>query len=286
MRRLPSRTPVALALTLMGVGYVGMLLWAEYRRPLRPRVEPGGRRLLRNAVMAASAGLVVQLAERPLVNPLAEYCERRRVGLTNFLPVRAGWTSGAFWRDLIAVVLMDYTLFRWHMLMHRWDVLYRLHQVHHSDLDLDVSTATRFHFAEMLASVPWRLAQVRVIGTSPRALRIWQRATLLSILFHHSNIRLPVRLERLLGRFIATPRLHSIHHSVLREEQDSNWSNGLTLWDFLHGTYRADPPPENIEIGVPHYRAREQVTLGKLLVMPRVPASLARRPPNGRVPKR
>jgi sterol desaturase/sphingolipid hydroxylase (fatty acid hydroxylase superfamily) len=138
----------------------------------------------------------------------------------------------------------------------------------------------------MLASVPWRLAQVRVIGTSPRALRIWQRATLLSILFHHSNIRLPVRLERLLGRFIATPRLHSIHHSVLREEQDSNWSNGLTLWDFLHGTYRADPPPENIEIGVPHYRAREQVTLGKLLVMPRVPASLARRPPNGRVPKR
>jgi sterol desaturase/sphingolipid hydroxylase (fatty acid hydroxylase superfamily) len=286
MRASPSRTPGALAFTLMGVGYLGILLWAEYRAPLRPRVEPGGRRLLRNAVMAASAGLVVQIAERPIVDPLAAHCERRRVGLTHFLPVRAGRTSGTFWRDLVAVMLMDYTLYLWHILLHRWDLLYRLHQVHHSDLDLDVSTAVRFHFAEMLASVPWRLAQVLVIGTSARALRIWQRATLLSILFHHSNIRLPVRLERLLRLFITTPRLHGIHHSLLREEQDSNWSSGLTLWDFLHGTYRADPAQEEIEIGVPRYRAREQVTLGKLLIMPRVPAAVARRLPNGRVPKR
>jgi sterol desaturase/sphingolipid hydroxylase (fatty acid hydroxylase superfamily) len=285
MRDSRNGTPGALALTLMGLGYVGILLWAEYRAPLRPRAEPGGRRLLRNAAMAASAGLVVQIAERPVVNALAAYCERRRVGLTQFLPVRASRASGALWRDLIAVMLMDYTLFRWHILMHRWDFLYRLHQVHHSDLDLDVSTAARFHFAEMLASVPWRLAQVLVIGTSPRALRIWQRATLISILFHHSNIRLPVRLERLLGRFIATPRLHGIHHSVLREEQDSNWSNGLTLWDFLHGTHRPDPVREEIEIGVPRYRAPEQVTLGKLLFMPRVPGPLARRLPNGRMPK-
>jgi sterol desaturase/sphingolipid hydroxylase (fatty acid hydroxylase superfamily) len=167
-----------LTLTLIGVGYVGLLLWREHRDPLRPRVEPGGRRLLRNAALAASAGLVVQVAERPIVDTLAAYCERRRVGLTQLLPVRAGRAAGALWRDLIAVTLMDYTLFRWHILMHRWDFLYRLHQVHHSDLDLDASTATRFHFAEMLASVPWRLAQVLVIGTSPRALRIWQRATL------------------------------------------------------------------------------------------------------------
>jgi hypothetical protein len=73
---------------------------------------------------------------------------------------------------------------------------------------------------------------------------------------------------------------------VLREEQDSNWSNGLTLWDFLHGTHRADPARGEIEIGVPRYRAREQVTLGRLLVMPRVPAAVARLPPNGHVPKR
>src|SRR3981081_40887 len=192
MRGSPSRMRSTLALTLIGVGYVGVLLWREHRDPLRPRVEPGGRRVLRNAAMAASAGLVVQIAERPIVDALAAYCERRRVGLTQFLPVRTGRASGALWRDLIAVTLMDYTLFRWHILMHRWDFLYRLHQVHHSDLDLDVSTAARFHFAEMLASVPWRLAQVLVIGTSPRALRIWQRATLISILFHHSNIRLPV----------------------------------------------------------------------------------------------
>jgi sterol desaturase/sphingolipid hydroxylase (fatty acid hydroxylase superfamily) len=289
MRDSSYRVLAAIAVGGLGVASVGTLLWMERRFPLRRPVEPGAQRLIRNGVMAAMAGLAVQLAELPLVKPLACYCERRNIGITRVLPLPssgASTASGALWRDLLAIILMDYTLYRWHVLMHRWDPLYRLHQVHHSDLDLDVSTATRFHFAEMLASVPWRLAQVLVIGTSPRALRIWQQATLLSILFHHSNIRLPPKLERAIGVFVTTPRLHSIHHSMVREEQNSNWSNGLTVWDFLHGTYRADRSPQEIEIGVPRYRAREQVTLGKLLTMPRVPAAQARLLLNGRAPAR
>jgi sterol desaturase/sphingolipid hydroxylase (fatty acid hydroxylase superfamily) len=193
---------------------------------------------------------------------------------------------GAVWRDALAIVLMDYTLYCWHVLMHRWAPLYRLHQVHHADLDLDTTTALRFHFGEMLASAPWRAAQVALLGVSPRALELWQRLTIASILFHHSNIRLPATFERVLGLLIATPRLHGIHHSVVREEQHSNCSNGLTVWDRLHGTYRADPPQSDLEIGDPCRRGPDDVTLGKLLWMPGSRAGVAQRLPDGRISRR
>jgi sterol desaturase/sphingolipid hydroxylase (fatty acid hydroxylase superfamily) len=277
MRTLQKSGP---ALGLLAIVFVGTLLWAERRYPLRRRVDPGVRRLARNGVLTAIAGITVSLAERPLVEPLAERVERRPFGLVHKL------VAGAVWRDALAVTLMDYTLYVWHVLMHRWDPLYRLHQVHHSDLDLDLTTALRFHAGEMLASTPWRVAQVGLLGVSPRALRIWQRLTIAAILFHHSNIRLPRRLEQVLSLFIATPRLHGIHHSIVREEQDSNWSSGLSIWDRLHGTFRTDPSQDKIVIGVPRYRSPDDVTLGKLLPMPLTPPDLARRLPDGEIPKR
>ncbi len=261
-------------------GLVSALLWAERRYPLRRRVEPGARRLVRNGVMTGLAGITVRLAEKPIVEPLARTVVKQRWGVVQQLPISTAW------RDALAVVLLDYTLYAWHVLMHRWDSLYRLHQVHHSDRDLDLSTAVRFHFGEMLASVPWRAAQVALIGASPRALRVWQRLTLLSILFHHANVRLAPRLERLLGFFVMTPRLHGIHHSMVRAEQTSNWSSGLTLWDRLHRTYRDDVEQHKIEIGVPRYRTPRQVSLRELLRMPRIPAHEVWRSPEDCAPDR
>lgn len=220
--------------------------------------------------MAALSGVTVQFAQSPIVAPLAKRVASRKLGLTHRLQLPAAA------RDALAIVLMDYTFYLWHVLTHRWDALYRLHQVHHSDLDLDVSTAVRFHAAEMLVSVPWRAAQVRLIGVSPRALEIWQLVTLCSVLFHHSNWRLPMRVERWLSRLIATPRLHGIHHSNDPDLQNSNWSSGLTIWDRLHRTYRDDVPQDAITIGMPRYRMRHQVTFGQLLRMPRITASEAR----------
>src|SRR5215208_1822575 len=103
---------------------------------------------------------------------------------------------------------MDYTLYLWHMLTHRVPALWRFHQVHHCDLDMDASTALRFHFAEMAISVPYRAAQVAVLGVAPRPLSIWQTFLFVSILFHHSNLRLPLWLERRLSWMIVTPRMH------------------------------------------------------------------------------
>jgi sterol desaturase/sphingolipid hydroxylase (fatty acid hydroxylase superfamily) len=145
-----------------------------------------------------------------------------------------------------ALVLLDYTLYLWHVLTHRVPLLWRLHAIHHADRDLDVTTAVRFHVGEMLLSIPFRAAQVRVIGASPRALTLWQALLLGSILFHHSNLRLSERADRWLSWLVVTPRLHGIHHAIDARLRESNWSNGLALWDVLHGTRMAGVPQPEI----------------------------------------
>lgn len=244
-------------------GVLVALLWLERRYPLRKgKPEPDLIRVPRNVGMAAVTTAVVSLCERPLVGAIAERVDRRQVGLLPRLGMHPALETA------MGVILLDYSLYWWHILLHRVPFLWRSHLVHHSDLILDTSTALRFHWLEFLASIPWRLAQVAVIGIRPSTLRLWQRLTLIEVLFHHSNLRLPLRTERLLGRLVVTPRLHGIHHSTVREERDSNFSSGLTLWDILHGTLRRDIPQEAIEIGVPGYRHPMQLGLPGMLTLP------------------
>src|SRR5262249_54996648 len=106
--------------------------------------------------------------------------------------------------------LLDYTLYLWHVLTHRVPLLWRFHQAHHVDLGMDASTALRFHFGEMVLSVGWRAGQVVLIGVSPLALSVWQTATLMEIMFHHSNVELPIEVEQWLCRLVVTPRMHGI----------------------------------------------------------------------------
>ena len=146
--------------------------------------------------------------------------------------------------------------------------LWRFHAVHHVDLDLDASTAIRFHFGELTQSVAWRAAQIVLIGVTPLSLSVWQAALIPSILFHHSNVRLSEATERLLSRFMVTPRMHGIHHSAVQNETDSNWSSGFNFWDRLHGTLRLDVPQDEITIGVPAFQDPGEVTLPKILAMP------------------
>src|SRR5204863_7865509 len=131
-----------------------------------------------------------QLAEKHVTQPLTALVERRRWGLLKRL-------SLPVWLEVpLAVALLDYTLYLWHVLVHKVPLLWRFHQPHHVDLDMDASTALRFHFGEMVLSVPWRAAQVLVLGVSPLSLSVWQTATLLEIMFHHSNVELPVEVEQ------------------------------------------------------------------------------------------
>src|SRR5437588_3530383 len=232
-----KKVPGWLSGLLVGGAFCG-LLWLERRHPLRRSVEPKIRRNARNLTVAALSAAAIQLAETPLTRPLTALVERRRLGLLQRL-------SLPIWLEVpLAVVLLDYTLYLWHVLVHKVPWLWRFHQPHHVDLDLDASTALRFHFAEMVVSVPWRAAQVVVIGVTPLALSVWQTATLVEILFHHSNVALPVEVERWLCLLVVTPRMHGIHHSMIPEETSSNWSSSLTLCDLLHGTLRRTVPQD------------------------------------------
>jgi sterol desaturase/sphingolipid hydroxylase (fatty acid hydroxylase superfamily) len=166
------------------------------------------------------------------------------------------------------VLLLDYTHYIQHVLHHRVPLLWRFHAVHHVDLDLDASTALRFHFGEIAISVPYRIAQVLLIGVDPQSLLTWQTLTLFSILFHHANIRLPKSVEDRLVRLIVTPRMHGIHHSNEPQNQNSNWSGGLTIWDVLHGTLNLGVLQDKIDIGIRGFERLDQVTLPKVLTQP------------------
>ena len=248
---------------IVALAALAALLWLERRRPLRKQVEPGVRRVARNFALGGVTSAVLAVAERPLVRPLAREIEARQWGIVQALPLPAAA------RTALALALMDYTLYLWHVLLHRSPALWRLHEPHHADLDLDASSAARFHFLEFVASIPWRAVQIVLIGAGPRVLALWQRLTLIEVFFHHSNVRLPVGLERWLARLIVTPRLHGIHHSVVRSERDSNFSSGLTIWDHLHGTVRTNVPQARITIGLPNHRKPEPLT--HVLSMPFAP---------------
>lgn len=259
---------------ILQASIVGMvivaILWRETQGPLRRRVEPRFIHTIRNAAVGGIGAAAVHLAETPVVLPFATMIHGRGVGLLPLLSVPV-------WLEVVlACVLMDYTLYLWHVLTHKLPWLWRFHVVHHADLDLDASTAVRFHFGELLISIPWRLAQITLVGTSPLTLVIWQTATLVSILFHHSNVELPARLEHALSWMIVTPRMHGIHHSVADDEVNSNWSSGLAVWDRLHRTFRLDVPQHTITIGVPGYQAPRDVGLARMLALPFVARNLNR----------
>src|ERR1700722_7567728 len=256
-----SRIPGWLSACIVAGTFLTLTI-LERRSPLRRTVEPGLRHTGRNLAIAAIGSGAVNLAGMALGVRAAAMVERRQWGLVK-------WLRLPLWFEVCtAVVLMDYTLYLWHVLTHRVPALWRFHAVHHADLDLDASTAVRFHFGELTLSTPWRVAQILAIGTSPLALSIWQTGLLASILFHHSNLELPLDVERRLSRLIVTPRMHGIHHSVLHGETEANWSSGLSVWDSLHRTLRLNVPQSGITIGVSGLQRTEDVGLTRMLALP------------------
>ena len=239
-----------------------LLLLLETRFALRPRVQNRWQRLIINGAVAATTLLVVRLVSIPIVLWVATQAEQARFGLVYWLPLPP------LARPLVALLLLDYTLYLWHWLNHRVPFLWRFHHVHHTDLDLDVSTAVRFHFGELLLSVFWRSAQVALIGVGPVLTLIYEIVLETATEFHHSNLRLPAGLERALNRVLVTPRMHGIHHSSVERETNSNWSTIFSFWDRLHRTLRLDVSQDALIIGVPAYRDPRELTFVRLLFLP------------------
>lgn len=255
-----NRIPPLVSIALVATAFAALLL-LEIRRPLRGATESKLGRLLRNIGIGGIGAAAMMAAEFPLTFPLADFCQRHRWGLLLHFALPA-WlaTTGA-------ILLMDYTLYVWHVLTHKVPFLWRFHQPHHVDLDLDASTGIRFHFGELLLSIGWRSMQIAVIGVTPLALSLWSTLTIIEVLFHHSNVQLPLRVERWLNLIVVTPRMHGIHHSIVKDEMNSNWSSGLTIWDRLHRTLRLDIPQQKIRIGVAAFLDPKRVSFVNVLLM-------------------
>lgn len=243
-------------------GVFSLMLLGERLRPLRARLEPKLRHTIRNLSTGGVSLAVLTLLQAPLLVPAATWAERHTFGIVRWLHLESPWNV------IVAIILLDYTLWWWHWASHVVPVLWRFHLVHHIDLDLDSSTALRFHFGELTLSVFYRALQIIVIGATPFSVWLWQTILFASILFHHGNLRLPRKFEAMLVRVLVTPRMHGIHHSDLREETNSNWSSLLSIWDFLHGTLRLDVRDETIRIGVPAYHTRADVSFARVQALP------------------
>ena len=257
MGPLPGLLPAAVV-----AGAFLALLVLETARPLRATVDKKPPRVARNLGMAGLSAAALSVLQAPLLLPAAEWSAAHRLGLLHHLELPRALETAA------AILLLDYTLWHWHWLTHRVPLLWRFHLVHHVDLDMDASTALRVHFGEMMLSIPYRLLQVVALGASAPAVALWQVLLLVSILFHHSNLRLPPGLERVLVRLVVTPRMHGIHHSDYENETNSNWSSLFSVWDLLHGTLLLNVPQRAVTVGVPAYRAPRELTRGKALARP------------------
>jgi sterol desaturase/sphingolipid hydroxylase (fatty acid hydroxylase superfamily) len=253
-----DETASAIGLVLL----VGLLFAVERLAALRRSSRPLLGRLLVNAGVSTLAFAVAMLLVRPAALAALQWATDIPFGLIHIVPMPEPA------RFVVAFLLMDVTFYWWHVVNHRIPFLWRFHNVHHIDPDLDVSTAFRFHFVEVALSAAFRIAQVAAIGLSAWMFAVYELVFQANTAFHHSNVRLPIRLERLLNVFLVTPRMHGIHHSEVREETNSNYSVVFSWWDRLHRTIRLNIPQSDIVIGVPGYARRTDNGLWHGLLLP------------------
>lgn len=171
---------------------------------------------------------------------------------------------------LLAVLMLDLVIYLQHVMFHTLPILWRLHMVHHADLDIDVTTGLRFHPIEIIISMLIKMATVAALGPPVLAVLIFEIALNGTAMFNHGNISLPTGVDRLLRLLVVTPDMHRVHHSVLIRETNSNFGFNFPWWDRLCGTYRSQPVAghRDMVIGLSQYRHKEEVTLFRLLLLP------------------
>lgn len=239
-----------------------LLFVLESKYQLRKRVQGRWKRVVINFVVSIPAFLLLRLLLIPVMVWLAVINQSWQLGL-NYLYDIAPIAEGA-----IAFLLLDYSNYLWHILLHKLPILWRFHLVHHCDLDLDITTAFRFHFGELVGSVIFRGAAVVLIGASPLVVLIYEIAFEAATQFHHSNLKMPFRLEKMLNFVVVTPRMHGIHHSMVKRETDSNYAIIFSIWDRLHRTVRLNVRQDRIITGVPSYADAHELTVGRLFKLP------------------
>ena len=170
----------------------------------------------------------------------------------------------------VAVFLLDLAIYLQHVLFHAIPVLWRLHRMHHADIDVDVTTGSRFHPGEIFLSMLLKFASISALGASPLAVLSFELLLNAGSMFDHANLRLPLAADRVLRLFVVTPDMHRVHHSAAPVETNTNFGFTFPWWDYLCGTYRAQPTAghEAMTVGLISFRDRKYLRLDKILLQP------------------
>jgi len=248
--------------------FFGMLalmgLW-ETIAPRRALTVSKGVRWLNNLGLVFFNSFVARLLFPAAAVGVAAFAAEQGWGLLHYYSI-------PFWPAVvIAIVAMDFVIWLQHVMVHAVPILWRLHRVHHADLDFDVTTGARFHTIEIVLSLLIKFATIVVLGPPVVAVVIFEIILNAMAMFNHGNVRLPSGLDRVLRWLVVTPDMHRVHHSVADDEANSNFGFNLSIWDRLFGTYRDQPRGghEGMTIGIHHYREPKLVSwLPGMLALP------------------
>ncbi len=247
--------------------FLGLLVLLGIAEQLWPRQYRPVRRSIR---WTSNLGLgLVSTVSLRLLQPLAAvsaaaWAAERHLGLLPWLH------AGTILQWLLTLLLLDLTIYWQHRLMHRYEALWRLHRVHHSDLALDVTSALRFHPLEIILSMSVKMAAVVALGAPLNAVLAFAIVLNATAMFNHSNLALPLRIDRLLRWLLVTPDMHRIHHRPAADEHDRNFGFNLSCWDWIFSSYREHPaaPQKTMQLGLDDFREDPAQGLGALLMQP------------------
>jgi sterol desaturase/sphingolipid hydroxylase (fatty acid hydroxylase superfamily) len=244
--------------------FVVMALW-EMVAPCRQLITKRRTRWLNNVGLVVVDTLLLRVVAPAGAVGMAWFADARGWGVLNLVPVTV-----PFWaKVLAAVIILDFIIYLQHVMFHAVPALWRLHMVHHADIDFDVTTGIRFHPVEILLSMVIKAAAIAALGPPAVAVLIFEVVLNGTATFNHANVSLPAGIDRVLRWIVVTPDMHRVHHSIVVDESNSNFGFNLPWWDRLMGTYTAQPAAgqQGMTIGLMHVRERRQ-NLFWMLVLP------------------
>jgi len=239
-----------------------MFLWEA----LNPRRAPllGWNRRLNNLALVSLDVLAVRLLVPIATVTVAEISVTRGWGLFNII-------DAGFWSSFVlSLLLMDLVIYAQHVITHKIPILWRIHRLHHTDLDFDVTTALRFHPFEIILSMFVKFCFIALFGAPVVAVIVFEIILNISSMFNHSNIQIPTSIDRLLRYFIVTPDMHRVHHSVIKVETNSNYGFNIPWWDYIFRTYRSQPSAGHtkMKIGLNEFQGNKVVFFTLAIVRP------------------
>ncbi len=246
-------------------GVLALMAFWEILAPRRVLKVSKGMRWTNNLALVFLNTLLLRLIFPAAATGLALFVNSQGWGLLN------NFQMSFIWVVLLSLVVLDLVIYLQHVMVHAIPLFWRLHRMHHADLDYDVTTGSRFHPLEIMLSMLIKFLVIVVLGPPVVAVVIFEVLLNALAMFNHANVRLPSGLDRILRLFIVTPDMHRVHHSVEANEANSNFGFNISLWDRIFGTYIAQPGKghEKMQIGIHGFRDVRQVNrIDGMLLLP------------------